>query len=74
MGKLDDMPSQSPALEAESIPGVASAEEGKVILDGPDGVAVTMTAEAASGTAASLLRAVDEAHEQLRAREEPPTK
>lgn len=37
--------------------GRASAEEGVVILDGPDGVAVTMTAEAAELTADSLREA-----------------
>lgn len=64
----DDTPSTSPAEQPESSPGVASAEDGSVILDGPDGVAVTMTVKAASGTAASLLRAVDEANAQLKAR------
>ena len=38
-------------------PGTASAEEGVVLLDGPDGVAVAMTAEAAMRTAESLLAA-----------------
>lgn len=39
--------------------GQASAEDGVVILDGPDGVAVTMTAEAAVKTARSLKAAAD---------------
>lgn len=42
-------------------PGEASAEDGYVILDGPDGVAVTMTSEAAIGTARSLLAAAERA-------------
>jgi hypothetical protein len=41
--------------------GVASAEEGQVMLDGPDGVAVAMTPEAAEKTAQSLLAAAEEA-------------
>ena len=35
-----------------------STEQGRIILDGPDGVAVTMTAEAAEETAHRLLHAV----------------
>ena len=41
--------------------GQASVEEGVVLLDGPDGVAVAMTAEAALQTAENLKRAGDEA-------------
>ncbi|PZU05386.1 MAG: hypothetical protein DI606_19860 [Sphingobium sp.] len=41
-------------------PGQAHSEDGLVVLDGPDGIAVTMTAEAARGTAASLKSAADE--------------
>lgn len=41
--------------------GKASAEHGVVILDGPDGVAVTMTAEAAARTADSLHDAASQA-------------
>ena len=40
--------------------GHATAENGVVILDGPDGVAVTMTAEAADLTAASLRTAAQQ--------------
>lgn len=42
-------------------PGKATAEGGLVILDGPDGVAVTMTADAADGTADSLRAAAQQA-------------
>ncbi|RCW71428.1 hypothetical protein [Pseudorhodoferax soli] len=42
-------------------PGQASAENGVVILDGPDGVAVTMTADAAEQTADSLRAAAMQA-------------
>lgn len=38
-------------------PGKATAEQGVVLLDGPEGVAVAMTAEAAALTAQSLLAA-----------------
>lgn len=47
--------------------GVACAEQGHVLLDGPDGVAISMTPEAAIGTAESLTAA---AHEAKRQREE----
>lgn len=45
--------------------GIASAEEGLVVLDGPDGVAITMTADAAHKTGRSLISAADEAVRQL---------
>lgn len=47
--------------------GIASAEEGVVILDGPDGVAVTFTAEAATETADSLRTAAEQALSQRNA-------
>lgn len=45
--------------------GKACAEEGQVILDGPDGIAVSMTPEAAEDTARELLRAASEARHQI---------
>lgn len=51
-----------------SDPGVASAEDGLVILDGPDGVAVTMTAGAAALTGQSLIAAAEAAERQLASR------
>ncbi|CAN5512473.1 hypothetical protein BH11PSE7_BH11PSE7_06500 [soil metagenome] len=51
--------------------GLASVEEGVVLLDGPDGVAVAMTAEAALLTAENLRRAATEALDR-RARDQPP--
>jgi hypothetical protein len=54
------MDSKSP-LEPREDAGVATAIDGVVVLDGPDGVAVTMTADAAAQTANSLLAAADEA-------------
>jgi hypothetical protein len=44
-------------LKPCEIPGKASVEDGVVLLDGPDGVAVAMTAEAAVLTADSLREA-----------------
>ncbi len=44
--------------------GKASVEDGVVLLDGPDGVAVAMTAEAAMQTADNLRRAAAEAFGQ----------
>jgi hypothetical protein len=44
-------------LEPQKDAGRATAENGVVILEGPDGVAVTMTAEAADLTARSLHEA-----------------
>lgn len=56
-------PSTLPQPQTE--PGIASAEDGLVVLDGPDGVAVTMTVEAASGTARSLIAAALVAERQV---------
>ncbi|WP_326525071.1 hypothetical protein [Sphingomonas sp.] len=46
-------------------PGVAVAEEGVVVLDGPLGVAVSMTPDAAEGTARSLNLAAADARAQV---------
>ncbi|AUW59366.1 hypothetical protein C1T17_16000 [Sphingobium sp. SCG-1] len=44
--------------------GTASAENGLVVLDGPDGVAVTMTPNAARLTGQSLISAAQCAEQQ----------
>lgn len=44
-------------LEPEAAPGVASAEEGFVVLDGPDGVAVVMEPDPAEETGRRLIEA-----------------
>lgn len=44
--------------------GIASAEAGLVLLDGPDGVAIAMTPDAAEATARSLQEAAAEARNQ----------
>lgn len=55
----------SSAALPQTLPGVASAEDGLVILDGPAGIAVTMTAEAAAETGNSLISAAEIAQRQL---------
>jgi hypothetical protein len=45
----------------EKEPSQVVAEDGQVIVDGPDGVAVTLTPDAAEETARRLLEAVDQA-------------
>lgn len=50
----------------ESQGGKAVAEGGLVLLDGPDGVAVAMTPQAARNTANELMAAADEAAGQVR--------
>lgn len=44
--------------------GLASAEAGVVVLDGADGVAVTLTPDAAEKTAQSLQEAAHQARDQ----------
>lgn len=56
-------PSATPQPQTE--PGIASAEDGVVILDGPAGVAITMTPHAAEQTAHSLISAAELADRQL---------
>jgi len=51
--------------QPETEPGVASAEDGLVILDGPDGIAVTMTPDAAQRTGSSLISAAQIAEQQI---------
>lgn len=51
-------------LQPATTPGIATAEGGLVFLDGPDGVAATMTAHAAAGTGQSLIQAAAVAERQ----------
>lgn len=53
----------SPTEPAEE-PGVATAEQGVVMLDGPDGVAIAMTPGAAQETGRRLIVAAAEASGQ----------
>lgn len=48
-------------------PGVATAEQGQVLLDGPDGVAIALTPDAAEATGRSLVSAADDARDQAAA-------
>jgi len=54
----------SSPIEPFATPGVASAEEGQVLLDGPDGIAIALTAEAAHATGKSLIEAAERARAQ----------
>lgn len=60
------------ATEPFSSPGVASAENGMVVLDGPDGIAITMTAEAATRTGESLIAAAERARQSHNGEVMPP--
>ncbi|MEC3909353.1 hypothetical protein U5A82_02340 [Sphingobium sp. CR2-8] len=51
--------------QPQTQPGVASAEDGLVVLDGPNGVAITMTVDAARQTGSSLIYAADMAEQQI---------
>lgn len=62
------MTSSSIPGSTQTSPGKANAEAGVVILDGPDGVAVTMTPYAASETGKSLIEAARVAREQSESR------
>ena len=56
--------------QPETRPGIASAEDGVVVLDGPNGVAVTMTANAAALTGYSLISAAEVAEQQMASKAE----
>lgn len=58
------------AKNPETEPSKVTAEDGLVIMDGPDGVAVTMTPEAAEETAQRLLEAAAQAIGQKHAEEQ----
>lgn len=64
---MTDELSSPPPPETEA--GIATAEDGLVLLDGPDGVALTMTAAAARSTGESLIEAARRAEDQLAARQ-----
>jgi hypothetical protein len=49
--------------------GKAFAEEGQVLLDGPDGVAVSMTPETAENAAKELFQVACEARNQISAQD-----
>ena len=53
-----------PTTQTQGLPGAASAESGLVMLDGPDGVAVAMSPDAAEETGKRLIAAAAEARGQ----------
>jgi hypothetical protein len=55
------------SVEPCSSPSDVAAEAGEVIVEGPDGVAVTMTADAAEETARRMMEAASEARRQTEA-------
>lgn len=50
----------------ETDAGIANAEAGYVVLDGPDGIAMTLTADAAMKMGESLISAANIALKQAR--------
>ena len=52
------------SVRSHSEPSVVAAEEGNVIVEGPDGVAVTLTPEAAEETGRRMISAASEARRQ----------
>ena len=52
---------------AQTDPSDVVAEQGEIIVEGPDGVAVTLTPDAAEETARRLMEAVSEARRQAEA-------
>ena len=59
------MPAPPAVPQPQTEPGIASAEDGLVVLDGPDGIAVTMTPGAAAQTGHSLISAAEIAERQI---------
>ncbi len=53
------------SLNAHGDPSEVAAEQGGVIVEGPNGVAVTLTPDAAEETGRRMLRAASEARRQL---------
>jgi hypothetical protein len=56
---------------AHTEPGRATAIEGEVVQDGPDGVGLSMTPDAAAETGKRLQRAAKEARRQTTTMAEP---
>jgi hypothetical protein len=59
------------SAEPRDVAGVATAEQGVVLLDGPDGVAISMTPKAAEETGRRLVAAAQEAASQTSAQAHP---
>ena len=54
----------STELLPQAVSGIAVAEAGVVLLDGPDGVAVALTPDAAEETGRRLIAAAEQARGQ----------
>ncbi|MFA6112859.1 MAG: hypothetical protein WC729_02685 [Sphingomonas sp.] len=52
------------SIKVHDIPTTVTAEEGEVMLDGPDGLAVSFTPDAASKSANAMAAAANEAQLQ----------
>ncbi len=50
--------------KAHDVPTTVTSEEGEVMLDGPDGLAVSFTPDAASKSAAAIAEAASKAQLQ----------
>jgi hypothetical protein len=53
------------SVQAYAEPSEVSAEQGKVIVEGPDGVAITLTPDAAEETGRRLVFAASQARGQI---------
>lgn len=67
---MDDREHTEPYGDA----GVASAEGGLVFLDGPDNIAIVLSAQAAAETGRSLIKASEDALKQQREAEDAARK
>ena len=54
------------SIKAHDVPTNVTAEEGEVMLDGPDGLAVSFTPEAATKSASAIAEAASRAHVQAK--------
>jgi len=52
------------SIRSHSEPSVVNAEQGQVLVEGPDGVAVTLTPDAAEETGRRMINAASEARRQ----------
>jgi len=52
------------SVASQSEPSICAAEEGSVIVEGPDGVAITLTPDAAEETGRRMIKAASEARLQ----------
>lgn len=64
------MPAPPVVPQPQTEPGIASAEGGLVVLDGPNGIAVTLTPDAAIQTGQNLILAAEIAVRQRTGPEE----